>query len=360
MRLLLFLCFSIASVWCTNPLYCQSPYPVRGLCVAAPMPEGVDDFVSFIDQDLTEAGVNTLILRVDFRYQYESRPELISDHALSKPEVKKLVQVCRQNNIRLIPQINLLGHQSWHSTLGKLLEVYPEFDETPDIDLPDKYEWPNEDGLYCKSYCPRHPDVHNVVFDLVDEIIEVFETDAFHAGLDEVFYIGHPDCPRCKGRDPAELFAGEVNRIYHHLDNNGKELWMWGDRLIDGRTTGIGLWEGSYNNTHRAIDLINKNVVICDWHYERADPTAFLFASKGFRVATCPWRNPDVAVRQEKMMRTFIDEATAPMKDRYLGMIQTVWTSADRFIEEYRQPEQIEEKNTSGNCFRQLSREWMK
>jgi len=328
--------------------------------VAAPMPEGVDDFVSFIDQDLTEAGVNTLILRVDFRYQYESRPELIGDHALSKPEVKKLVQVCRQNNIRLIPQINLLGHQSWHSTLGKLLEVYPEFDETPDIDLPDKYEWPNEDGLYCKSYCPRHPDVHNVVFDLVDEIIEVFETDAFHAGLDEVFYIGHPDCPRCKGRDPAGLFAGEVNRIYHHLDNNGKELWMWGDRLIDGRTTGIGLWEGSYNNTHRAIDLINKNVVICDWHYERADPTAFLFASKGFRVATCPWRNPDVAVRQEKMMRTFIDEATAPMKDRYLGMIQTVWTSADRFIEEYRQPEQIEEKNTSGNCFRQLSREWMK
>ncbi len=343
-----------------NVLHSQSDYALKGMCIAAPMPENVDHFTNFIDQDLAGAGVNTLILRIDYRYEYQSHPELIADQALSKAEIKQLVRICQKNNIRLIPQINLLGHQSWHSTLGKLLEVYPEFDETPKIELPEYYEWPNKDGLYCKSYCPLHPDVHEVVFDLIDEIMEVFETDAFHAGLDEVFYIGHQDCPRCQGRDPAQLFADEVNRIFHHLNDKGSELWMWGDRLIDGRTTGIGLWEGSYNNTHRAIDLINKDVVICDWHYERADATAVLFASKGFRVATCPWRKPDVAVRQEKMMRTFIEEATPTMKDRYLGMIQTVWTSAARFMEEYRTSEKIEEKNTSGNCFRALSGAWAK
>lgn len=360
MRIFLFLFAAIAFTWHTDQLYSQSPYPVRGLCIAAPMPDEVDDFADFINQDLTEAGVNTLILRIDYRYQYQSHPELISNKALSKPEVKKLVNACQQNDIRLIPQINLLGHQSWQSKLGKLLEVYPEFDETPGIELPENYEWPNEDGLYCKSYCSLHPEVHNVVFDLVDEIVDVFETDAFHAGLDEVFYIGHENCPRCKGRDPAELFAGEVNRIYNHLNDLGAELWMWGDRLIDGRTTGIGLWEGSYNNTHRAIDLIDKNVVICDWHYERADATAFLFASKGFRVATCPWRSPDIALRQEKMTRIFIRESTSAMKDRYLGMIQTVWTSAERFMQEYRHPDQIKEENTSGNCFRELSGVWEK
>lgn len=138
------------------------------------------------------------------------------------------------------------------------------------------------------------------------------------------------------------------------------ELWMWGDRLIDGRITGIGMWEGSYNNTWRAIDMIDKDVVICDWHYERADPTAAIFAAKGFRVATCPWRTPDVALRQEIMMRTFIEESTPAMKDRYLGMIQTVWTSAERFMKEYRHPEVIEVKNTSGNCFRELSEVWKK
>lgn len=336
------------------------PYPLRGLCIESPSPAVLDKFVDFIDDELAPAGVNTLILRVDFQYKYQSRPELTGSNPLSRDQAKKLVEVCKKNGIRLIPQINLLGHQSWHTTLGKLLEVYPEFDETPDIRLPEKYEWPNKDGLYCKSYCTLHPDVHEVVFDLIDEIVEVFETDAFHAGLDEVFYIAHDDCPRCHGRDPAVLFADEVNRINYHLRSQGAELWMWGDRLIDGRTTGIGMWEGSHNNTHRAIDLISKDVVICDWHYERPDPTAVLFAAAGFRVATCPWRKPEIALQQDEMMRTFIKTATPNMKERYLGMLQTVWSSAEHFMNEYFHPEQAVSPDNSGNCFRTLSEKWRK
>ena len=77
----------------------------------------------------------------------------------------------------------------------KLLTVYPQFDETPNVKMPEKYEWPNADNLYCKSYCPLHPDVHKVVFDLIDEICDAFETNAFHAGMDEVFYLGEDECP---------------------------------------------------------------------------------------------------------------------------------------------------------------------
>lgn len=336
----------------------QSPYPVRGLCIAAPVANQVENFISFIDNTLAPEGVNTLILRIDFRYQFTSRPELTDLGALNYEQVKQLVNICQKNNIRLIPQINLLGHQSWQSHLGKLLEVYPQFDETPEIELPETYTWPNDDGLYCKSYCSRHPEVHQVIWDVVDEIIEVFEADAFHAGLDEVFYIGHDNCERCKGFDPSVLFAEEVNRIHQHLQLQDKELWMWGDRLIDGRTTGIGMWEGSYNHTWRAIDLINKNAVICDWHYERADPTAVLFAAKGFRVLSCPWRNPDIAVEQEAMVRNFITHSTPEMKDRYLGMLQTVWSSAEQFIHEFRKSDPQDPKNNSGDCFRALSKRW--
>ena len=65
------------------------------------------------------------------------------------------------------------------------------------------------------------------------------ETVAFHAGLDEVFYIGEDQCPRCSGRDKAELFAGEVTKIRNHLALQDRELWIWGDRLIDGKITGM-------------------------------------------------------------------------------------------------------------------------
>jgi len=223
---------------------------------------------------------------------------------------------------------------------------------------PGTYKWPNPDGLYCKSYCPRHPDVHGVVFDLVDEICDVFETDAFHAGLDEVFYIGHENCPRCHGHDKAELFAGEVTKIRNHLAKNGRELWIWGDRLIDGKTTGIGLWEASFNNTHRAIDMIPKDVVICDWHYERPDPTAVLFAGKGLQVLTCPWRRPEVTLEQEKMLRSFIDGATREMKPKYLGMLQTSWSPAERFMETYKGEADSNRIDRSVASFKAMAKVW--
>lgn len=307
-------------------------FPVKGFCIGAPSTGQVDRFVKFINEELATRGVNTLFLLVEYNYQYESYPQLSDSAALSKAEVKKIVNACRKNNIRIIPQINMLGHQSWSSNLGPLLTHFPEFDETPNIKMPEKYVWPNPDGLYCKSYCPLHPEVHKVVFALIDEICDVYETDAFHAGMDEVFYLGDDKCPRCSGIDKAELFAGEVRRIRDHLASKNRELWIWGDRLIDGKTTGIGLWEASYNYTFRAVDMIPKDVVICDWHYERPDQTAVYFAMKGFQVVTCPWRTPATAVLQAEDMARFRKYATPEMKSRYNGMVQTTWSNPERFM----------------------------
>jgi Glycosyl hydrolase family 20, catalytic domain len=345
----------------SKPLSAQMPldslFPVRGFCIAAPKSRQIDTFVRFINEELATRGVNTLVLRVDFNYQYESHPELRDSIALSKADVKKLVAVCQAHKIRLIPQINLLGHQSWATKTYNLLTAYPEFDETPHIKMPEKYVWPNVDGLYCKSYCPLHEGVHKVVFALVDEICEVFETDAFHAGMDEVFYLGDDKCPRCQGRDKAELFAGEVNKIQNHLSLKNRTLWIWGDRLIDGKTTGIGLWEGSYNNTHKAIDLMSKQVVICDWHYERPVQTATYFAMKGFKVVTCPWRTPSVAISQAQDVVRFRQSATPQMKERYQGMMQTVWSGVDNFITEFYNRK---EGQSQANCFIALFEEMKK
>lgn len=331
--LLLLSLFTAYNIIAQPPL--DSLLPVRGLAIAAPPAHYVDSFNLFIEKELAPRKVNTLILRVDYNYQYTSHPELRDSIALSKQQVKQMVEVCRRNGIRIIPQINLLGHQSWAGTTENLLEKYPEFDETPEVKMPATYKWPNADSLYCKSYCPLHPKVHDVVFALVDEICDVFETNAFHAGMDEVFYIGSPKCPRCKGKDKAKLFADEVSRIRDHLARSNRELWIWGDRLIDGTATGIGMWEASQNNTHPAIDMIPRDVMICDWHYERADKTAVLFAMKGFNVATCPWRNPDLAVKQLNDMLAFRNESTKVMQPRFRGMIQTVWSGAPNFIRDF-------------------------
>jgi len=320
-------------------LNAQSPLseliPVRGFSIAAPKPDGVDDFVRFIEDELAARALNVLILRVDYNYQYKTHPELRDSAALSEADVKKMVEVCRKHHIRIVPQINLLGHQSWAERTLNLLKVYPEFDETPSVQMPEKYEWPNEDGLYCKSYCPQHPEVHKVVFAMVDELLDVFEASDFHAGLDEVFYIAAEECPRCSGHDPAKLFSDEVWRIRNHLAQKDRKLWIWGDRLLDGKLTGLGMWEASMNNTHPAIDMVPRDIFICDWHYERPDKTAVYFAMKGLQVATCPWRKPEVARAQIADMVRFREGSTPEMRDYFQGIILTSWSSAEGFMKSY-------------------------
>ena len=334
--------------------------PVRGFCVAAPSANRLDEFIRFIEKELAPRSVNTLVLRVDYNFQYASHPELKERAGLSKEDVGKLVAACKSHKIRVIPQINLLGHQSWQRTCGPLLRTYPEFDETPWVQFPERYTWPNPDRLYCKSYCPLHPKVHEVVFALMDELCDAFEADAFHAGMDEVFYIGEDKCPRCAGHDKAELFAGEVRLIREHLRQKGRELWIWGDRLLDGKTTGLGEWEASISGTDRAIDLIPRDVVICDWHYDHPAPTAIYFALKGLKVVTCPWNNPQVAVSQLQDVVRFRERASRETRPRLLGMMQTVWSGANQFLDRFngKNPEQEQRsERTDAKCFTKLYEE---
>jgi hypothetical protein len=333
--------------WAGDPL--DKVMPVRGFCIAAPRPADLDRFIKFIDMELAPRGVNTLVLRVDYNFQFQTHPELRDGAGLSREDAKKLAAVCRKDNIHLIPQINLLGHQSFASHLGSLLARYPEFDETPWVRMPEHYKWPNADGLYCKSYCPLHPQVHAVVFAVMDEICDAFETDAFHAGMDEVFYIGESKCPRCGGKDKAGLFAGEVTAIHDHLLEKGRRLWIWSDRLLDGKANGLGEWEASANGTSRAIDLIPKDVMLCDWHYERDVPTAPYFAMKGFHVVTCPWKSADAAMEQARDMARWRKHSPGELRGRFEGVMQTVWSGAGSFLDKDYNSEP--DAANSWNCF---------
>ncbi len=326
----------------------KDPVPVRGFCIAVPSYDRVDQFVSFIEKELVPRKVNTLILRIDYNYRYKSHPELVSlrkrsndttqSVALTQEEMKKIVNVCKKHKITLVPQFNLLGHQSWSNELHLLLVRYPQFDETPWVKIPAEYKWPNDDKLYCKSYCPLHPDVHKVVFEVVDEIMEVCETKQFHAGMDEVFYIGEDKCPRCGGKDRSILFADEVNKIAAHVEAKGGRLWIWGDRMLDGKMTRLGMWEASENDTHRSMGLVKKTVVINAWHYESAALTPLSFAANGYDVMMCPWNKPEVVKLQVKDYFTFQKALKPEVAKKYRGFIQTVWSGADSFMDAYYKP----------------------
>ncbi len=328
---------------------------IRGFCISVPTHSEMNNFIKYINT-LGATGVNTLILRVDYNFAFAKHPELQHLDVFQKSDAELVYQSCKKQGIKIVPLINLYGHQSWGSKPAKLLEVYPQFDETPDIKLPQNYIWPNSDSLYCKSYCPLHPGIHKIIFDLIDEVMDAFHADAFHAGMDEITYIGHKDCKRCHKKNRVILLADEIKKIHDHVTARKARMWMWGDRLIDGKTSGIDFWESSHNGTAPAINLIPKDIVICDWHYDRAEPTAIYFAMKGFDVVACSWKDPDVGVRQFNFLETVRKNASYPIGTHLLGMCQTIWTQTNIFLDENLQPRP--NADAEQNSFKKLSEIW--
>ncbi len=283
---------------------------------------GTDDAArELIDEvpELAKVGVNVLIIEVGFGFEFKKHPELRAPAFVTAKTAAKLAETCRKNGIRPIPCLNCVGHQSGGKRTLPLLAKYPEFDETPG-------KYPKNEGIYARSWCVQHPKVNAVAFSLIDDLIDAFGADAFHAGLDEVMLIGSEHCARCKGHDPAELYAKAVRDIHAHIVGRRKvEMLMWGDRLLDAKTTGYGKWEASAGGTHGAVDKIPKDIIICDWHYEtfKSYPSLPLFLEKGFRVWPAGWK-------QAKPNAAFVAAAKrhaidARGKGRVVGYLATTW-----------------------------------
>ncbi len=249
----------------------------------------LDDLIS---KYMPALHLNQLILEVDYHFQYKSHAKMDDPSGLTVADCQRLTSLAAGNNVRIIPMIDCLGHQSWAAHTNRLLREYPQFDESPNVPA-------DNSGIYCRSWCPSDPAVYRVVDDLIGELIDAFHATAFNVGMDEVFILG--ECPRCKGTANDVLFARAVNHLHDYIVNKRHvQMMMWGDRLLDGNKTGYGSWEASTNGTAPAINMIPHDIVMCDWHYQsfyngkKSDfPSVDYFIKKGFRVWPTGWNEPD-------------------------------------------------------------------
>ena len=223
--------------------------------------ESADALARIIEELLAPNGVNTLLIEM-IGYQYDCFPEY-SMGEFDRNDAEKIKALCKKHNISIVPVFKCL------STLDgewPLFKAHPELMEMPEVatDL----TWPD---LYFHHWCASNDDIYQYVFPMIDELIEVFEADALHVGLDEIFHLADPRCKRCAGKDPAELYLHTVNMLHDHLTEKGIQMMMWGDRLLDCKKLGMTMWESDRFGINRAFDRIPKDIVICDWHYDHHD-----------------------------------------------------------------------------------------
>jgi len=268
---------------------------------------------------LAKKGVNLIFLEVDYSFEFQSHPELRQgENYITLKGARHFAEICRKNSIRLVPEFQVLGHQSWAKTTFPFLTNYPELDITPGA-------FPNNDSIYCREWDPTNPRVNKIIFPLIDEIIEAFDSDGIHVGMDEVFLLGSDKSPNTKGKDPAILFAQVVNEFHDYfVKEKGLQMFMWGDRLIDGNIYKYGEWESSLNGTAPAVDMIPKDIVICDWHYTAMDkyPSVPMFIEKDFKVLPSSFRS-------SRAVKALIKFSYSLEHPNMLGHLFTTWSALE-------------------------------
>ncbi len=290
----------------------------RGLHINLGTEESVGAVERIVGEIAPSLGFNWIILGVTGRFAYQSHPECAEPDSIALADARRLRELAQAAKIELVPEYNCLGHQSFQEKPHALLRSHPEFNEAPDMDM-HAFEFHN---FY--SWCPNRPGVYDIVFDLIDELAEAFETRSFHVGMDEVFVLG--ECPQCTGTPNAQLFAKAVSDIHEHVVGaRGLEMMMWGDRLLP-PSTGYNMWERSNNETEAAIDLIPKDIIMCDWHYEVMEqddyPSVRHFQEKGFRVWPAGWNERDA-------VRRLIEVGRGDATEKMLGYLSTTWVPVE-------------------------------
>lgn len=317
-------------------------FPVKGFSINSPNVSEVDAFCDFVEKELAPMGVNLLLLRINYQFNFQSVGKMSASLGFPLSSVRKLEKVCKRNRIRLVPHLELFGHQSGGApefAPNGLLKNYPEFDES--------FGKPNDVNYGYRSYCPLHPEIHSLLFKMIEEMANAFQSKDFHIGCDEVMTLGV--CDRCKGfltngGTRAELFANEINLLSDFLSSKGYRTWIWGDRLINVNDASkhkvdvLTEWEASKNDTYPAIDRINKQILICDWHYKGAPTTHLHFAQKGFDVIPCFYNVETAAMKMlDNIVETRTKEADKMIRERCRGIMGTHWgSSVTAFINEFR------------------------
>jgi len=315
-----------------------------------------DKLIQYIKEGLSPLGVNLLCLEFNPGYNYACFPEL-ANGSFGKSDAQKVAAAAKEAGIRIVPLFMCLGHQGWRFEKNTLLKAHPEFDETPDVPEDGDAENTPDLEFYCHSWCASNDDVYKYVFPMMDEIMEDFGADCLHVGMDEVFSLG--ECPRCKGKERADLFARTVNILHDHIvKKKGWQMMMWADRLNNAEAVGYHAWEGDIWGTWKAIDMIPADIILTDWHYEineKGFPGIEVLLEKGFTVIPASWR-------ELKQTRYLFDEAVKNAKSAkekgYKGVLAghmvTCWSEVtiellDSLLEGLKQKIQDEEaKNEKG------------
>ena len=198
----------------------------------------------------------------------------------TREEIEDIVQYAAERGIEVVPEVELPGHSS------AILASYPQLacDDYPYTVALGRY-WPPKAIL-----CGGNDSVLTFLYDVLDEVCELFPSSYIHIGGDEAWKGNWKECARCQRRIRTERLSGEeqlqswmVAKVQQHLAEKGKTIIGW-DEIM-------GLKEGKWTSDGAVADdnpLVAKDATVMSW---RGVQPGLVAAKAGYKVVMCPTDN---------------------------------------------------------------------
>ncbi len=205
---------------------------------------------------------------------------------ITQDDMREILRTARQHHLQVIPEVQSLSHSYW------LLMAHPDVAERQGEPFP-------------AAYCPSNPRTYELLFDCIDEVLEVMESPWVMIGHDEWYHYGI--CPRCRNREGADLLSDDVNKLHAHLKSRGVKCMMWCDLLLDPAQVKVKTTRDPvtgdvpYGAAERiftddaggryvrkslvgAIDRVGDDILMADWQYMMTPDTQDYLAKHGKSV----------------------------------------------------------------------------
>jgi hexosaminidase len=255
----------------------------------------MDNFKRIIDF-MAKYKMNTYMPYMEDVIQFDNYPEIgVNRGALSKEEIREIVEYADERFIEVIPVFQTLGH--YENILSQ-----PEFIKYADFPGGASLDITNEETyVFLES--------------LMSEVFELFPSKYFHIGADESYDIGLGNSRKLlEQSDLATVHANHYKRVYDICKKNNKEVLMYGDIIL---------------SHPEILEKIPNDITIVDWHYypKFNYPSTKIFDEAGFNYITSPtvW-NFNSAFPENfysiPNIKTFIEDG---INNNSIGMINSCW-----------------------------------
>ena len=236
----------------------------------------------------------------------------------TQEDIAGLVEYAAARAVSIVPEIDMPAH------FAAAFAAYGHLacrDKKVEVPWYFGGRFPSSQGItdWNRSACIGKPSTFEFIYDVIDEVTELFPAPYFHIGGDEAPRAEWEKCPNCRQlmekeslKDTKALEGYFINKINGYVKSKGKILIAWNEALEGGN--------------------LDRDVIVQYWT-PKYDPNVARFIQKGGRVLMSKHRHfyldmphSMVGLKSVYKFKPFIDGITENYADQIIGSEAALWT----------------------------------